>query len=120
MVWNAGIPRRLIMPYNVIQGDGLFLDRAPRGWHNKGMTTTMNHRDCDHPATKAARARCRKDRAIAAADRTARLTALRDSYYRGDADLEAIAGAVSMIDPLLAQGYYSNDLDAEEFIASLA
>jgi hypothetical protein len=82
------------------------------------MTKTMNHTNCTHPATKAGRAKCRKDRAIADARRTATLTDLRASYFAG-ADIEAIAGAVADIAPDLAQGYYDGSLDIEEFIASL-
>lgn len=39
------------------------------------MTTTMNHRDCDHPATKAGRAACRKARAAEDAAWQARIKA---------------------------------------------
>lgn len=48
------------MSYNVIQGDDLRLDRVDGGWHNRGMTNRIDHRLCDHPATKAARAACRR------------------------------------------------------------
>lgn len=35
----------------------LYLDCVAGDWYTRGMTS---HRDCTHPATKAARARCRK------------------------------------------------------------
>lgn len=85
---------------------------APRGYI-KGMTTT-SHRDCPHPSTKAARTACRKARATEGAI----LAEIVDSYFEG-ADLEVIAAEVNRIRPDLAQGYYDNSLDAEEFIASL-
>jgi hypothetical protein len=83
----------------------------------KGMTTTP-HTSCTHPATKAARAKCRKLRTAAEAHEGTILAEIVASYYAG-ADLEGIAGAVSRIRPDLAQGYYDETLDAEEFIASL-
>lgn len=75
------------------------------------MTTTP-HRDCDHPATKSARAKCRKARAAAPAPD---LQPLIDAYYAG-ADLEEIAAQAPRH---LARAYYDNSLDAEEFIAAL-
>lgn len=78
------------------------------------MTKTA-HRDCTHPATKAARTACRKGRAAQVTSLTNSLTALIDSYYEGT-DLEAIA---SQAPAEVAQGYYNNSLDAEEFIAAL-
>jgi hypothetical protein len=82
--------------------------------------TTTSHRDCTHPATKAARAKCRKARAAAAAYRAEVLDSCRMAYLLEDADLEEIAGRVAQVDPELARGYYDDSLDAEEFIASLA
>lgn len=73
------------------------------------------HAGHDHPATKAGRAKCRRDAARRDADRRDSLTALIDSYYEG-ADLESIAAQCPRH---LAQGYYDNSLDAEEFIAIL-
>lgn len=81
--------------------------------------TTTSHRDCPHPATKAARAICRKARASQAAHEVDTLTAIRDSYFAG-ADLEEIAARVNDIRPDLAAAYYDNSLDIEGFIASLA
>lgn len=62
LVWNASIPRRLIMPQRGQRFLPGLLDTARLPWHNKGMTSTprTNHRNCTHPATKAARAACRK------------------------------------------------------------
>ena len=42
----------------------LSLDKGRRAWHDAYMTSS--HTNCSHPATKAARAACRKDRAAAA------------------------------------------------------
>jgi hypothetical protein len=73
--------------------------------------TTTSHRDCSHPATKAARTTCRRNRAAQAAS----LNDLIASYEAGG-DIEEIAAQASAH---LARGYYDNSLDAEEFIASL-
>jgi len=78
----------------------------------------MNHSNCTHPATKAARAQCRKDRAAHLTDRRAALDALIDSYYHGG-DLEEIAGMASIIAPEV-KGYYDGTLPAEDFIAALS
>lgn len=78
------------------------------------MTTTP-HTDCHHPSTKAARAKCRKARAAAQVPTSPSLRDLIASYYAG-ADLEEIAAQVPRD---LAEGYYNNTLDAEEFIAHL-
>ncbi len=77
------------------------------------MTTTP-HTSCTHPATKAARARCRKERALAPQVDTS-LADLVAAYHAGEA-IEVIAAQAPAH---LAQGYYDNTLDAEEFIASL-
>lgn len=78
------------------------------------MTKTA-HRDCTHPATKAARTACRKGRAAQVASLTASLTTLIASYYDGT-DIEVIA---SEAPDEVAQSYYDNSLDTEEFIAAL-
>lgn len=106
------------MPHTGIQSVDLLLDRADRGWHNRGMTTTA-HRDCTHPATKSARALCRRMRAAAATTRALTLAAIIESYDYGNADLELIAEQVACLDHDLATPYYNNSLDAEEFITSL-
>jgi hypothetical protein len=83
------------------------------------MTKTMNHSNCPHPATKAARAKCRKAHAAAQATQVESLAGLVASYHEG-ADIEEIAGAACRLAPHAADGYYNNSLDAEEFIAALA
>jgi hypothetical protein len=78
------------------------------------MTTTP-HRDCTHPATKAARAACRKARAAQVVSLTATIDALIDDYNAG-VDIEEIAAQAPRD---IAQGYYDGSLDIEEFIAAL-
>lgn len=48
------------MPHTGIQSVAVFLDRVGEGWHNRGMTNRIDHRLCDHPATRAGRAACRR------------------------------------------------------------
>lgn len=77
------------------------------------MTKTMNHTDCPHPATKAARAKCRKLRAShEAADRAGREAIIR-AYHDG-AELDEIFGMMAQ------QGIYIDpDLDIEEILGTL-
>jgi hypothetical protein len=48
------------MPHTGIQSVAVCLDRVGEGWHNRGMTNRIDHRFCDHPATRAGRAGCRR------------------------------------------------------------
>lgn len=91
------------------------------------MTSTP-HTHCLHPATKAARAACRK---IRAANHKTALITLNDilkSYYDNSTALEVIVGDIRTLAAktgdahLLAAstGYYDNSLDAEEVIAEAA
>lgn len=77
------------------------------------MTKTMNHTDCTHPATKAARAKCRKDRAAKATRDAIARDAIRGCYHAG-IDAEELLGMIAQlgieVDP---------DADLEEIIASL-
>jgi hypothetical protein len=81
--------------------------------------TTTSHRNCTHPATKAGRAKCRRDRAAQAEVTANEVAALRASYYDNTADGEEIIYALRNIDPTLTEGYYDGSLDIEEIIASL-
>jgi hypothetical protein len=81
------------------------------------MTKTMNHTNCTHPATKAGRAKCRRDAAKAAAEYRATLTALVDSYYDNTADIEEVIAGLHRLNPELTKHYYDETLDAEEVIA---
>lgn len=77
------------------------------------MTKTMNHSNCDHPATKAARAKCRKDRArIELAQGEAR-EEIRAAYFAG-VDLAMILGMIAQAGIMIDE-----DADIEEIIASL-
>lgn len=73
----------------------------------------MTHTNCTHPATKAARAKCRRERATRdAADRAGRLEIVQ-AYHDG-AELEEIFGMMAQ------QGIYIDpDLDADDIINSL-
>jgi hypothetical protein len=81
--------------------------------------TTTSHRNCTHPATKAGRAKCRKDRAARAEVIANEIAALRASYFDNTADAEEIIYALHAIDPALTQGYYDGTLDIEEIIFAL-
>lgn len=83
------------------------------------MTKTMTHTACTHPATKAGRAKCRRDRAAHARVIADQITALRASYYDNTRDAEEIIADLRAIDPDLTQGYYDGTLDLEDIIASL-
>lgn len=74
----------------------------------------MNHSHCPHPATKAARALCRKMRASQEA--TLRLTkqSIRDAYYIDGAEVDDILGMISQ-----AGLTFDYDADIEDIIASL-
>jgi hypothetical protein len=84
------------------------------------MTSTMNHTDCTHPATKAGRAKCRRDRAAQAKVIADEITSLRASYYDNTRDGEEIIAALHRIDPALTRNFYwGGDATIEEIIASL-
>lgn len=83
------------------------------------MTKTMNHTECDHPATKAARAKCRKIRADRAAAYTAAYTAavkeIKEGYYSNTLDNDELIGMIYAIAPHLMDP----DTDLDGIIASL-
>jgi len=79
------------------------------------MTKTMNHTDCHHPATKAARAKCRRDRAKAATETAIALADIKARYFAGD-DGEELIYALRAIDPALTIGYYDGTMTIEEII----
>ena len=77
------------------------------------MTSTMTHRDCTHPATKAGRAKCRRDRAANITAEVNARQAIIDAY-RNDADADELLGMMAQI------GIDINaDLSLEELIAAL-
>lgn len=76
--------------------------------------TMMNHRDCDHPATKAGRAACRREHAARATRDAIAKAAIRDCYYTEGIDAEEILGMIHQL------GLPINpDDDLETIIASL-
>jgi hypothetical protein len=79
--------------------------------------TTTSHRNCTHPATKTARAACRKARAAHAATIAREVDELITSYYDNTRDGEEIIAGLRGIDPAITEGYYNGDLDIEEIIA---
>lgn len=102
----------MIMPRNPQRLPPELLDQARQGWHNKGMTTT-SHRDCTHPATKAARAKCRKMRAQEANE----LKAVIEGYYDNSLDAEEIGAALITLCPEAADAFFSRGLPIDEVIA---
>jgi hypothetical protein len=83
------------------------------------MTTTMNHSNCAHPATKAARAKCRKDRAAHAEGIASEIAALVASYFDNSADGEEIIYALHAIDPAITAPWYAGDATIEDIIFSI-
>jgi hypothetical protein len=82
------------------------------------MTTTRtSHTDCTHPATKAARALCRKMRAAQESSARLQARALVDSYYDGSGDIEEIMGGLHRLGVGAVKGYYDGTLDIEEVMA---
>lgn len=81
------------------------------------MTKTMNHANCPHLATKAARTACRKARAAQAASLTTEVDALIASYYDGSGDAEEIACALANRLPEVHTAYHTDGLDIDEVIA---
>lgn len=79
---------------------------------------TTAHANCSHAATKADRARCRKNRAVEAEATRERLVELAAGYYGNTLDSEEIIYALAKIDPALIEGYYDNTRDVEEIITS--
>jgi hypothetical protein len=79
---------------------------------------TTAHANCSHAATKADRAKCRRQKAAYAASNRAAVCDLVASYYGNTADAEEIIFALHEIDPSLTVGYFDNTLDVEEIIAN--
>lgn len=83
------------------------------------MTASQSHANCQHPATKSARAKCRAARKAAETDRSAAITAIVATYYDNTGDTEEIMAALHQIDPSLTAGYYDCSEDVEEIISRL-
>lgn len=87
------------------------------------MTPTP-HTNCLHPATKAARAACRKARAVATAAHRDELDTIIATYYDNSEGAEDIANALHALGVkancaqliAAAQGYYDSSLEIEEMI----
>lgn len=80
--------------------------------------TSTSHTDCPHPATKAARALCRKIRASQVRARAMEAASLIDSYYDNTGDFEEIICTLMSILPQeLTTAYFESDADADELIA---
>jgi 2-phospho-L-lactate guanylyltransferase (CobY/MobA/RfbA family) len=77
------------------------------------MTKTMNHTNCAHPATKAARRTCRELRRSAAYSDSAARDEIRAAYEAG-VDAAIILGMIYAIGLDI-----DDDADLEEIIASL-
>jgi hypothetical protein len=85
----------------------------------------INHTACTHPATKAARAKCRRDAAKApkVTPTGPTLDEVVASYYDGSADAEEFAASLLGLQgqhpelrPLI-EGYYDGSLELEEIAA---
>ena len=76
----------------------------------------MNHSNCDHPATKAGRAACRKARAAQAIALRVEAHNLIDSYYNNTADFDEIIYALIAIFPELHDAYFATDAEPDELI----
>jgi hypothetical protein len=81
---------------------------------------TTAHANCSHAATKADRAKCRRQKAAYAASVRETLTEIIASYYGCSAEVEEIMGALHKIDPALTASYYDNTGEVEEIIAAAA
>src|SRR5580698_1926578 len=99
----------------------MLLDNVVMLGYDRGMTSTP-HTNCSHSATKADRAKCRKDRAAAHLRNISTLEAILNSYYDDSTDLETIIGEISRLAATTSNtdlldsvnGYYDSSLDAEE------
>ncbi len=81
---------------------------------------TTAHANCSHAATKADRAKCRRQKAAYAASVCETLTEIIASYYDNTGEVEEIMGALHKIDPKLTESYYDNTGEVEEIIAAAA
>lgn len=87
------------------------------------MTSTP-HTHCLHPATSAARAKCRKDRAARTAAHRDELDTIIATYYDNSVGAEDIANALHVLGVKAncrelidcSQGYYDSSLEIEEMI----
>ena len=86
------------------------------------MTASQSHENCNHPATKSGRAKCRAARKATnlTALNTAReeVAALVASYYDLTGDLEEIMAGLHRVNAEITASYYDGTGDAEEIIAA--
>jgi hypothetical protein len=87
------------------------------------MTKTTSHANCNHPATKSARATCRRQGVVAQTTVKDKIQKIADDYYSSTSETEEFAYAVVAVrthHPKLeeaAAGYYSGDLEIEQMAA---
>lgn len=88
------------------------------------MTKNFSHIACIHPATKAGRAACRKERAAQTIALRADIQAVIDSYYDNSGEIEEIAAKIDRLSQgagsesltAAARGYYDGTLEIEDII----
>ena len=76
------------------------------------------HANCTHPATKAARAACRKTRKNIATSNVARVAEIVATYYDNSKDVEDIMDELHRVDPQITKPYYHGDAEVEDIIAA--
>lgn len=79
--------------------------------------TKTSHRDCSHPSTKAARTKCRKERAATEALHAHELTEVLAGYYDESLDVEEVGMRLANLSPEAYKAYYIDNLDILEVIA---
>lgn len=79
--------------------------------------TKTSHRDCTHPSTKAARTKCRKERAADEARHAKELTDVMEGYRDESLTLEEVGMRLANLSPEAYQAFYIDHLDIEEIIA---
>lgn len=79
--------------------------------------TTTSHTNCPHPATKAARAKCRKESAARVDALQVEAGELIFSYYNGEGDFDTIISRLMEIFPEVRTAYFDTDADPDELIA---
>lgn len=82
------------------------------------MTKTMtSHAACSHPSTKAARTKCRKERAATEALHAQELTTVLAGYYDESLTVEEVGMRLANLSPEAYKAYYIDNSDILEIIA---
>lgn len=78
--------------------------------------SNFSHENCNHPATKSARAKCRAAKKADALDTEQQIAAVVATYYDNTGEIEDIMHALYRLDPERVEDYYGEQTASVEEI----